>query len=211
MEKAEAKSRLKFPESSMAIMVLATLVIVIGMYYWLKPGYKHGTSAGFLGPKTCTEQCHQEQGASWAKTRMAKSFDALRPGVYAEAKRMVGLDPEADYTEVEDCVICHSTGYGMAGGFVSIEETPDMAGVTCEACHGAGGMYVKTVMDADDPTFNTGAAREAGLIYPPTARVCRKCHNEDSPFIDVDYEFDYAARVAKGTHEHFQLKYDHEN
>jgi hypothetical protein len=140
---------------------------------------------------------------------MAQSFDALRPGVYAEEKRMVGLDPQQDYTEVDGCLVCHTTGYGMVGGFVSMEETPEMAGVTCEACHGPGGMYVETVMDADDPTFRTNEARDAGLVYPPTARVCRKCHNEDSPFIDVGYQFDYAERVARGTHEHFQLKYDH--
>jgi hypothetical protein len=207
----EAKPTLRFPEGAWPITVLATLAILAATYFWARPGYKHGTETSFVGPTTCTEQCHRKQGRSWAKTRMAQSFDALRPGTYAKEKEMVGLDPEADYTEVTDCLPCHTTGYGLVGGFVSIEKTPEMAGVTCEACHGPGGMYVKTVMDADDPTFNTEEAREAGLVYPPTARVCRKCHNEDSPFIDVGYEFDYAERVARGTHEHYQLKYDHEN
>ena len=70
-------------------------------------------------------------------------------------------------------------------------------------------MYVDTVMDAQDPMFETKAAREMGLIYPPTARVCRKCHNEDSPFVKVDYKFDYAERVVQGTHQHYPLKYEH--
>lgn len=70
-------------------------------------------------------------------------------------------------------------------------------------------MYVQTVMDTRDPTFSTEEAREAGLVYPPTAQVCRKCHNEGSPFIDIDYEFDYTERVARGTHQHYQLKYEH--
>jgi hypothetical protein len=141
---------------------------------------------------------------------MAKSFEALKPGVYAREKELVGLDPAADYTDVEECLRCHTTGYGMVGGFVSMEQTPEMAGVTCEACHGPGGRYVNTVMDADDPTFSTRQARSAGLVYPPTAQICRKCHNDDSPFVGVGYEFEYAQRVARGTHEHYQLKYDHE-
>jgi hypothetical protein len=207
----ETKPRPKIPEGAWPITIVLTLTIMIATYFWAKPGYRHGTNSGFVGPQTCTEECHQKQGESWAETRMAKSFDALRPGVYAAEKEMVGLDPEADYTEVSDCLYCHTTGYGLVGGFVSFEETPEMAGVTCEACHGPGGMYVKTVMDADDPTFATEEAREAGLVYPPTARVCRKCHNEDSPFIDVGYEFNYAERVARGTHEHYRLKYDHGN
>ena len=210
MEEARVR-RLKLPESTMAIVLLLTLGVLVASYFWGKPRYKHGMYAEFVGPATCTAECHEKQGASWAKTRMANSFDALRPGVYAKAKAMVGFDPEEDYTEAEICLPCHTTGYGMVGGFVSFDKTPHMAGVTCEACHGAGGMYVETVMDAADPTFSTEQAREAGLVYPPTARVCRKCHNEDSPFIDIDYKFDYAERVARGTHEHYQLKYDHEN
>jgi hypothetical protein len=195
----------------LAITVLLTGAVVAAVYFWVRPGYRHGAELGFVGPATCTEECHQEQGASWAETRMAQSFDALRPGVYVKEKELVGLDPEADYTEVEACIPCHTTGYGMVGGFVSFEKTPEMAGVTCEACHGAGGMYVSTVMDADDPTFTTDEARRAGLVYPPTARICRRCHNEESPFIDIGYEFDYAERVARGTHEHYQLKYSHDD
>jgi len=208
-ETRESKSSLKLPENTLAITVLLTAVVVVATYFGARPGYRHSTEVRFVGPTTCTEECHRKQGESWAKTRMAKSFDALRPGMYAKEKELVGLDPEADYTEVEACLPCHTTGHGMVGGFVSFEKTPEMAGVTCEACHGAGGMYVKTVMDADDPTFRTAEARSAGLVYPPTAQVCVKCHNEDSPFIDIGYKFDYAERVARGTHEHFQLKYEH--
>jgi hypothetical protein len=202
------ESRL-LPRGSRRLALLLTAVALVVWFVWARPGYRHGTEVRFVGPGTCIEKCHVQQGNSWAETRMAKSFDALRPGVYAREKEMVGLDPDADYTHDEACLPCHTTGYGMVGGFKSIEETPEMAGVTCEACHGAGGQYVETVMDADKPTFETNTAREAGLVYPPTARVCITCHNEGSPFIDMDYEFDYSERVARGTHQHFQLKYDH--
>jgi hypothetical protein len=205
----ERDSGLSFPKGTRAIVLLATLVVLVATAYWARPGHKHGAESRFLGPQACTEKCHKKQGESWAKTRMAQSYDVLRPGVNAKEKELVGLDPEEDYTQVEACLACHTTGYGLVGGFRSFEETPEMAGVTCEACHGPGGVYVKTLMDADDPTFKTAEARTAGLVYPPTARVCRRCHNEDSPFIDMGYEFNYAERVVQGTHAHYQLKYDH--
>jgi hypothetical protein len=170
--------------------------------------HSHTPRYGYLGPQTCAE-CHEKQAASWANTRMAQSFAVLRPRTKVKEKEMAGLDPDVDYTENENCLPCHTTGYGKVGGFVSMEKTPHMAGVTCEACHGAGGTYVDTVMKKDDPTFDTSTARAAGLIYPPRARVCRTCHNEDSPFIDMEYRFDYKERVKRGTHEHFQLAYEH--
>jgi hypothetical protein len=188
------------------LLVLLLAIIITG--YLSRQRHTHPTDFKYVGPRKCAK-CHEEQAASWEETRMAMSFDALRPGIYAAEKEMVGLDSEADYTHDEDCLPCHTTGYGKVGGFVSIETTPDMAGVTCEACHGAGGMYVDTVMDPDDPTFDTSQGRDAGLVYPPSARICQGCHNENSPFVDIGYQFDYKKKVAEGTHRHFQLKYDH--
>lgn len=140
---------------------------------------------------------------------MASTFDVLLPGEKAEEKRMVGLDPDFDYSRDEVCLPCHTTGYGKVGGFVSIEETPEMAGVSCEACHGHGGTYANSVMDPKDPGFGTTEAREAGLVYPPTEVTCRACHNDASPFVGMDYVFEFDERVVRGTHEHFQLKYEH--
>ena len=193
------------------IAILAIALIGIGSFGYLAiPKHSHTAMQGYVGPKVCGK-CHEKQAASWITTRMAQSFDVLRAGSKVKEKELVGLDPNEDYTRDVNCIPCHTTGYGKVGGFVSIEKTPDMAGVTCEACHGAGGVYVNNVMETADPTFNTSKARSAGLIYPPTARVCRACHNEDSPFIDMNYKFDYAQRVEKGTHKHFALKYEHDD
>ena len=192
------------------ITVVATLIIIGLIGYLAKGEHKHTSKNMYVGPGECTK-CHEKQAETWKRTSMAQTFEVLRPGQKVEEKKMVGLDPGLDYTRDEDCLPCHTTGYGLVGGFRSIEDTPEMAGVTCEACHGPGGQYVDSVMSSKDPTFDTGGARDAGLIYPPTARVCRKCHNEDSPFIDMTYAFDYENRVEMGTHGHFQLKYDHDH
>jgi len=138
------------------------------------------------------------------------TFEVLRPGEKVKEKEMAGLDPDYDYTSDEECLPCHTTGYGLEGGFVSFEKTPNMAGVTCEACHGPGGSYVERLMGTRDHNFTTKEARDADMIYPPTAWVCLRCHNEDSPFVGMDYKFDFSERVEQGTHAHFQLKYDHQ-
>jgi hypothetical protein len=213
MSSEENGNSKQFQISTREWIIAFVLIALIGgplavSLYKSASKYSHKATGEYVGPKECAK-CHLGQAASWNKTRMAKTFDVLRPGEKVKEKEMVGLDPQEDYTLDEGCLPCHTTGYGRVGGFVSIEETPDMAGVTCEACHGAGGMYVDNFMDTQGPTFRTSNARSQGLVYPPTARVCRGCHNEDSPFVDMNYQFDYSKMVAKGTHMHFALKYEH--
>ncbi len=204
----EEEKSMKIPEYAWPITGVVA-VLVVGVLIYFSTGHHEHTSPGrFVGASKCKE-CHQEQYASWKKTRMANSFDVLRAGVKSQEKRMAGLDPEQDYTHDETCLPCHTTGYGLVGGFVSIEETPEMAGVSCEACHGHGGTYVNTVMNPKQPTFTTAAAREVGLVYPPTENVCRSCHNARSPFVGMDYKFHYDERVKLGTHEHYHLNYSH--
>ena len=187
-------------------------LFIIGAFipiYFFNAQHSHVFSGAFVGPLICQE-CHEDQAESWHQTRMAMTFDVLRPGVMVQEKEMVGLDPDYDYTRDEDCLPCHTTGFGLVGGFVSFEETPEMAGVTCESCHGPGGSYADGPMSIDNPNFSTIEVRDAGLIYPPTAEVCKRCHNDESPFIDMNYEFDFTERVERGTHTHHKLKYDHE-
>ena len=199
---------IQLPEYAVPTTVAVAFMVVVAILYFGTRGHDHVSEGRYVGPGKCRE-CHGAQYDSWEKTRMANSFDVLRPGEKAEEKEMVGLDPDRDYTNDVACLLCHTTGYGSVGGFVSIEETPEMVGVSCEACHGHGGGYVETVMDPKDPTFGTSEARSAGLVYPPTEIVCQGCHNAGSPFVEMEYEFDYDGRVTLGTHEHYQLKYEH--
>lgn len=190
--------------------IIVSVPVVLGIAYFVLRGQdNHPFQAGYVGPSRCAE-CHPRQFESWKSTRMSQSFEVLKAGVVAERKRAVGLDPDADYTHQPECVGCHATGYGKVGGFVSIEATPDLAGVTCEACHGAGGMYAGTTMSAEDPSFKVEEVRAAGLVYPPTAEVCTTCHNDRSPFVSAGYQFEFEERVKRGTHQHFTLKYRHD-
>ena len=198
----------QIPHLGRIVFGVVALVIAALAFYLPRRTYEHAAMDKYIGPGRCKE-CHRKQFESWGKTRMANSFSVLRPGEKAAEKRLAGLDPAADYTHNESCLPCHTTGYGLVGGFVSIEQTPEMAGVTCESCHGPGGSYAGTVMASDKPMFKTTDARKSGLVYPPTEEVCRVCHNTNSPFVGKDYKFDFAERVKLGTHEHLKLNYEH--
>jgi len=165
--------------------------------------------ADYVGVKKC-KACHIKQYKSWKKTTMANSFENLKAGVKAEEKKKAGLDPEKDYTADKGCLKCHTTGYGKPGGFTTIEETPKLADVQCESCHGAGADF-RTVMKKNKK-FPLSEATTAGLVMPSAStNNCMDCHGSESPFnekVDAKYKFNIEERLKK-THEHFPLKYKH--
>jgi hypothetical protein len=164
----------------------------------------------YQGTQKC-KKCHIKQYKGWSQTKMAKAFELLKPGVRAEEKKSVGLDPEKDYTKDETCIPCHTTGYGKSGGFTSLEETPELVGVGCEVCHGPGGGYLREgYMTMKNKMYKRSELIEAGLVIPDASTCTALCHNENSPFFKADQPFDWEKRKSEGTHEHLPLKYDHD-
>jgi hypothetical protein len=162
----------------------------------------------YIGTKNC-KKCHIKQWKSWSETQMANAFETLKPGVDVERKVELGLDPEVDYTTDEACVRCHVTGFGKEGGFTSIEATPDLAGVGCEMCHGAGAGYTQDgYMTLKNKEYKRADLIGVGLVHPVDEAVCTQCHNEEVPI--PDYAFDYETKKAEGVHERAPLKYDHD-
>ena len=165
------------------------------------------SEAPFIGTKNC-RKCHLKQHKSWLTTKMAQSFELLKAGERADEKKQAGLDPDKDYTEDEACLPCHTTGYGKEGGFVSAEKTPELLGVGCEACHGAGGEYIKDeYMSLKNKEYKRSEVVAAGMIHPLEAVTCTVCHNDQSPFFQ---EFDFEQRKAEGIHKVAPLKYKHQ-
>jgi hypothetical protein len=165
----------------------------------------------YIGTKAC-KKCHIKQFKSWEKTKMAKAYDILKPGERGEAKKKVGLDPEKDYTKDPECLPCHTTGFGHPGGFISIDQTPQLVGVSCETCHGAGSEYTKLdLMHTKNKEYKLTDVVQAGLVSPVTGEMCTSlCHNEKSPFFDKNEPFNFKKRKDQGTHEQFPLKYKHD-
>ena len=165
-------------------------------------------AAEYIGAKKC-KACHIKQFKSWKTTSMADSFENLKAGVKVAEKTAAGIE-DKDYTHDAGCLKCHTTGYGKAGGFVSIEETPLLAGVQCESCHGPGSEY-KAIMKKDK-MYKIADVKAAGLILPSEdEKGCLVCHGGDSPFtekVDAKYKWVFKDRLEK-THEHFPLKNAH--
>ena len=160
----------------------------------------------YAGTKKC-RACHLKEFTSWSETKMAKSFELLKPGVAADAKTKAKLDPKKDYTADPNCLGCHTTAYGKAGGYVDMATTPDLAGVGCEMCHGPGGTYLeKEHMSLSNKEYKKVDLVKVGLVGEITKDQCANCHNSKSPFFK---EFKFEERKTKGTHEKFPLKYKH--
>ncbi len=158
----------------------------------------------YVGVAKC-RTCHPAQVKSWEQTKLAKAFDMLKPGVAEAQKRDKKLDPAKDYTHDAKCLRCHVTGYGKPGGFESVEKTPAMVGVQCEACHGAGGNYLKPeLMSLQNKEYKRVVLQKAGLAVLDQS-ICQTCHNSDSPFFK---SFEFNDRKTK-VHLHVPLRYPH--
>lgn len=123
--------------------------------------------AEYVGDAKCVS-CHYAAGKSHEATKHARAWRTLEE---AEATGRYAWP----VTWYPDCIACHTVGYGERGGFSSPEATPDLRGVGCEACHGAGSGH-----SADPPAIRLG---KVGSLR------CTQCHDyEQSP------DFDYNAR-----------------
>jgi hypothetical protein len=79
----------------------------------------------YIGAKQCSA-CHFDQYLTWRQTKHAKGFEIL----------------PAKYKADASCLKCHSTAFGEATGFQGAK-TPDLAGTSCEACHGPGSKHAE--------------------------------------------------------------------
>lgn len=164
----------------------------------------------YVGSKKC-KMCHFKEWQSWSETKMAKSFDLLKPGALADKKKAAGLDPAKDYTKDPGCLACHTVGYKKPGGFVDVATTPDHVGVGCEMCHGPGGTYTrKEHMSLENKEYKKDALVAVGLVGSITRETCTAvCHNTKSPFVGADYVFDFEAKRDQGIHARIPLKFKH--
>jgi hypothetical protein len=113
------------------------------------------------GTAAC-KKCHEDECRQWRESKHATAWKSLR----ASASH---VDPE--------CQRCHTTGYGLPGGFASIrdgESPKDRVNVGCESCHGPSQGHV-----ADSAVHTARFARAKD--------GCTACHDrENSPKFDYD-------------------------
>jgi len=102
----------------------------------------------YVGSNACAE-CHEDEYRFWKQTQHSRATGTL-------IKKHRQFDP--------DCIRCHAVAVEYESGFVSMDKTPELAGVGCEACHGPGSAH------ADNPT----------VPYPVPRKNCDTCHDEEN-------------------------------
>jgi Cytochrome c554 and c-prime len=116
-----------------------------------------------VGPETC-KACHPA------------AFEAWRTSPHARARESLGERHAGDAR----CLSCHAP-----------DAEDGLAGVTCEACHGAGRMYAASYV-MRDPEL----ARLVGLV-DPGEKTCAACHTDSTPSLT---RFDYPRKLALIAH-----------
>ncbi len=111
-------------------------------------------AAETVGPETC-RACHPSAYEAWVTSPHARARESL---------------PEKSRNEAR-CLSCHAPD--AQDGF---------PGVTCEACHGPGQVYVAPYVMRD-----AELARALGL-QDPGERSCLACHGESAPSL-VKFEY----------------------
>lgn len=106
----------------------------------------------YVGSDGCAA-CHTRAYLWWRETRHGRAFQTL-----------VARGRELD----RDCICCHTTGFGRAGG-ASLGSTEHLQGVGCESCHGPGSAHVSNPQAPVDETLQ---------VQVP-ASACRACHDAE--------------------------------
>ncbi len=116
---------------------------------------KPKAQATYVGSQTC-RNCHSEEYDRFEKySKKTHSYTdvlLLKKGLTEQ--------------EYQNCLECHTTGYGKPGGFRSARETPRLEQVGCEACHGPGSIHVQT----SDP-------KDIRKVL--STKTCESCHNPE--------------------------------
>ena len=126
-----------------------------------------GTPADYqiAGSESCA-RCHAEELAIWRQTAHARAWQTL-------LAKHFEVDPQ--------CMQCHTTGYGLPGGFETRAHSAALVSVGCESCHGPSAAHV----------FNP--ARRTPF---KAADQCTQCHDpENSPRFEY---WSYWSKIRHG-------------
>lgn len=109
----------------------------------------------FVGSAKC-QNCHAAEFAKWNGTPHAKALDALVK--VAKRPSLRNFDGE--------CVQCHVVGLHYKTGYEDQKETPHLAHVGCENCHGPGSGHMTNAKDAGLLAMQMPWAQKAGERLP---------------------------------------------
>jgi hypothetical protein len=150
-------------------ILLLAMVFIFGSGAWAQD-FK------YVGATKC-KMCHNkpekgEQFNKWAASPHAKAMASLK----------------GDDAKNQKCLKCHSTASSVDANMLA--GIPAEDGVSCESCHGPGSIYKSaTIMK------NRELAMTKGMIIPDE-KVCKKCHNAESPNFKGFSFAEYSKKIA---------------
>ncbi len=101
----------------------------------------------YAGQAAC-RPCHPQEHTQWLGTSHAHAFDTLR---------------QKNRHFFPQCATCHTTGFGLPGGFALDQPREALAGVQCEVCHGPGRQH-------------TLRPEAANIRRQVDTQFCQHCH-----------------------------------
>jgi hypothetical protein len=146
----------------------------------------------YIGTKKCS-LCHKGEKnnmvfETWSEAKHANAYKDLASESAKAIAAEMGV--EGNPQEADACLSCHSTGHGQAAALTAKLKLEN--GVSCEACHGAGGDYgKKPIMKVRKKALLKGMVDDVKL-------VCANCHDESLKHVK---KFVYAERWEKISHE----------
>lgn len=155
-------------------MNFKSLFLLMGLFVFLAATVN--AQPKYIGAAKC-KMCHNkaekgEQYNKWLKDPHSKAMASLK----------------GDEAKNPKCLKCHSTAASVDQSLIATITVAE--GVSCESCHGPGSLYkVATVMKDQKQSI------AKGLILPEE-KVCKKCHNEESPHYKGFNFKEYAAKIA---------------
>ena len=138
------------------------------------------TRAAYVGSDAC-RSCHAAEFESWASHRHARAGETL-----------AGAGKASD----TGCLRCHTTGFGLPGGFPrdgTAAAHADLARVGCESCHGPGGDHVKEGAARIGTILALGDKCDSCVIL----QICGSCHDDAN---DPGFEFEVEAKIEAQRH-----------
>ncbi len=162
--------------SMLRFLVFAALLCGLASCITTTPGQPSdgGTAtAAFVGADVCAG-CHRSSHAAWTATAHSQALPTLE---------------RIGQAENAYCLPCHTVGWGVAGGYTSRADTPQLANVQCENCHGAGGNHVRN-------------PQQVAMAVPLEADVCGRCHQGfHHPYLEEwrQSKHSYALEGLKGS------------
>jgi len=162
-------SRQVLVQAAAVAVAMAMMIVVFASLESAQPSataQEAGAAAApqgeYTGSKRCFA-CHFKEFMSWKKTKHSQAFANIPKKYYSDTT----------------CMKCHITGYGVPGGYQGAS-TPDLLGVTCEACHGPGSKHEEIAKQFTNKKVLSDEEKKAinGVIQRTIPNVCINCHLE---------------------------------